>query len=90
MKLWENIKRFFGEEPPPPPAPVRPQFPCGIRTCFEAQDIVRQDDRETVVECPVHLCVTTWETKKREERYQQVINPRDGWHQYGTKGTPKK
>ena len=90
MKVRESILRFFGEEPPPPPAPVRPEHPCGVRDCFEAQTIIRQDERETVVECPVHQCVTSWETKAREKREQVIINPRDGWHQYGSKGTPKK
>lgn len=91
MNIVQRIEAFFVvPEPAPPPAPpARPDHPCGVRDCYELQVILRQDDRETVVECPVHGCVTTWETKKREEREQQIIRVQDGWRQHGV-NPPKK
>lgn len=90
-RINARLEAFFGTpvELDPPAPPARPEFPCGVRDCYTDQLVVRQDERETVVECPDHLCVTSWETKKREERTQQIIRPSDTWRQHGVKHDKK-
>lgn len=67
----------------------RPEYPCGVPDCLEPQHVVRMDGKYIVVECPVHLCVTSWETEKRTAREQKIIRVQDGWRQHGTSGKPK-
>lgn len=87
QRVNANLEAFFGEPLPPDPPPplVRPEFPCGVRDCIEEQVVVRQDERETVVDCPVHDCRTSWETKKREAKELQVIRVQDGWRKHGNR-----
>ena len=69
---------------------VREPFPCGVRTCFAKQIVLSHDEESTVVECPEHGCVTTWESIERKLGVQNIIRPQDGWHQHGISGPPKR
>jgi len=71
------------------PVPVRPEFPCGVRDCYEPQIEVARDDRDITVSCPVHNCNTMWPLVKPEAKEQHIIRVQDGWHQHGTKGRQK-
>lgn len=101
MSWMQAVKNFlaaesaFGLPPKGDPKtgvipPRRPRYPCGIKSCLAEQLVLRQDEDETVVECPEHLCVTTWETKERAVREQRIIRAQDAWRQHGVAGPPKR
>lgn len=74
-------------EPDVPPAlPEREVHPCGVSDCYEPQVLLHQDDRLTVVECPLHRCVTSWDTAPLEQKTQKIIRVQDSWHQHGSRG----
>lgn len=91
MSPWKRLLLWIvpPEPEPEPVEPSRPDYPCGVSDCLEPQVVIRADGKYLTVECPVHLCVTSWEIAKRELREQKVIRVQDNWRQHGTKGPPK-